>query len=203
MSFNRFLIFTEDLLLVVFQEIKCYVVCISFNRVDEKLYLERNFVYVHKCKGQSESPRKDKYIYDLVLFDKLLMRLQKLKNGFVSKYDLRFIIVLILSFILNHDGYKIDQFQGGHLVLVYLSLLDADQLVTYVFCDFVHDQVFEQMADNFIVARLKKVMAIQSRLIKIFVLRNSFLKFIIICGLSYFPAIMDKLPAIVKLWVHY
>jgi len=57
--------------------------------------------------------------------------------------------VLFFSFVLNHDGEEIEEFDDGLLVLVYLSVLYGNQLVPNVIGDVEHAIGLQNMSDHF------------------------------------------------------
>ena len=65
-------------------------------------------------------------------------------------------VIIILSFVEDHNGHEIDEPYRCHLVLVDLGALDGDQLVADVFSDVEFAVGFKNVGDHRVILRFQK-----------------------------------------------
>ena len=79
------------------------------------------------------------------------MVLQKVKNCLMLEQNLRFHVIVILSFIQDHNWYKIDQSYRSHLIFIDLGSFDRDKLVADVFPDVEFAVGLQNVSDHLII----------------------------------------------------
>ena len=83
------------------------------------------------------------------------MKLHEVQDGLMIEEYSGFHVVVILPFVKHHHRDEIDKPNDSHLVLVYLSSLDGDELVTDVLSDVKFAVGFKNMSDHHVILSSK------------------------------------------------
>ena len=156
MGIDSLMVVCEDLICIDLNQIECNIVGIGLNRICEILNHKGRFRNLYKLNRQSELPGQNQNLDDLFRNNILVHILQEAESLLMSKDNVSSHHILFFSLILNHNGEEIQEFYHSLLVLVYLSMLYRNKLVSNVSGDVQHAIGRQKMCNHFDVICFKQ-----------------------------------------------